>query len=284
MLEPGEAGGIEGSPSSEPMSVSTTVLFAAKEAMSREVDADSANRSSLAMTLSSLPVGTTIEDQRAALAAPDRLAALREAGYARDVVDVGTASAELLTRGDEVTLRWWDETGSVYLRGHHVEVGQVLHFRRNRWNDMKRTFAAAVLLMAIALPRHPAAASPFMLGAWGDDEPHLSTGSVYRTSNVTAMWQSAMAVDINCFLRVDGQFGANTRSNARSWQAWRGLTVDGIVGPQTYNSWEGRVYSMNFSVTPAGNRAYDYRRGGLALHDCPGQDTQSDHVGVPVRH
>ena len=123
-----ETGGTEASQSSEPISVSTTVLFAADGATGGQASTDSAERPTLAMTLSSLPAGTTIEDQRAALSAPDRVATLREAGYSRDIIDMGTFSAELLTRGPEATLRWWDDKGSVYFRAHQVEVDELVSF------------------------------------------------------------------------------------------------------------------------------------------------------------
>lgn len=71
---------------------------------------------------------STIDDQRAALTAPDRRAGLHAAGYSREVVDVGEDRAELLVRGDEATLRWWDEKGAVHLRGHHLGVNELLHF------------------------------------------------------------------------------------------------------------------------------------------------------------
>jgi peptidoglycan hydrolase-like protein with peptidoglycan-binding domain len=42
--------------------------------------------------------------------------------------------------------------------------------------------------------------------------------------------------DPNNPLRVDGDFGSRTSNAVKDYQSWNNLTVDGIVGPQTWSS------------------------------------------------
>lgn len=56
------------------------------------------------------------------------------------------------------------------------------------------------------------------------------------TKNATTQLQTLLRLKSDAGLKVDGSFGKNTTKAVKNWQGFFGLTVDGIVGPQTWAS------------------------------------------------
>lgn len=82
-------------------------------------------------------------------------------------------------------------------------------------------------------------APPFPLPGdhyFGDRYPLSNKKSVsgfYGNSDGLRMWQQRMR-DRGWPITVDGRYGDNTKSVAKAFQAEKGLTVDGKIGPQTW--------------------------------------------------
>jgi peptidoglycan hydrolase-like protein with peptidoglycan-binding domain len=75
-----------------------------------------------------------------------------------------------------------------------------------------------------------------------DPDPHCHSGFYggVDTTNVRT-WQQQMA-SRGWHIGVDGQYGPQSEDVCRSFQAEKGLSVDGLVGPQTWaTSWTAAV-------------------------------------------
>jgi peptidoglycan hydrolase-like protein with peptidoglycan-binding domain len=74
--------------------------------------------------------------------------------------------------------------------------------------------------------------------------PHNTFGPPTIRLGSTGLWVAYCQNLLNArlpqppVLWVDGIFGPKTDARVRQYQAMRGLTVDGIVGPQTWGSLE----------------------------------------------
>jgi hypothetical protein len=115
------------------------------------------------------------------------------------------------------------------------------------------TFGLAVTLLA-ALPStasaHPAT------GDWSNNHSLCTTCAV-RQGDIVGLWQTLLWADgllAPCGSSgVDGHFGPVTRSATIAWQRnWNSahpgdrISVDGIVGPQTWSRAESKLLSANF--------------------------------------
>ncbi|MCI0686187.1 MAG: peptidoglycan-binding protein [Sporichthyaceae bacterium] len=124
--------------------------------------------------------------------------------------------------------------------------------RRTRW---RRTLSTAVCLLAlpvlVAGTGGSAQANPtegYITGApfrilsidWAG-EGEITRWS-HANSNAAGLWQAILwadgAIELNGtpfdLSDIDCQFGPNTEQATKSWQATRGIGVDGRVGPQTF--------------------------------------------------
>lgn len=121
-----------------------------------------------------------------------------------------------------------------------------------------RFLAATVMLLAV-IGLVPAAATP-LRGAWYDADEHLLKAyGTYWKGDVDASWQQTLAADnVYCEFTVDGYFGSQTGSETREWQQRYGLSVDGVVGPQTYARWQNAVMAV-FRFRDGDFEVYNYR-------------------------
>ncbi|MBO1331346.1 peptidoglycan-binding protein [Streptomyces sp. VRA16 Mangrove soil] len=103
-----------------------------------------------------------------------------------------------------------------------------------------------LLLMPLAGTATPAAAATTIACNYTASEPTLRLGS-----SGTAVKQLQCQLNRSLFpekyapLAVDGSFGARTRDAVYTFQNCIGLSVDGVVGPQTWSElyyWDTRYY------------------------------------------
>jgi murein L,D-transpeptidase YcbB/YkuD len=85
--------------------------------------------------------------------------------------------------------------------------------------------------------RHPRCNVRELINLLGDTEmnsgPTLSIGAT--GPDVRRLQRLLVEIKSLSFGQIDGSFGANTESAVKDFQAGNGLTVDGIVGPQTWS-------------------------------------------------
>lgn len=103
--------------------------------------------------------------------------------------------------------------------------------------DPETWIAAAIAAEAAPAPAAPAAAPAFPL-PWGwyfgpQSGPRESVSGYHGNREHLARWQSRMAMR-GWSIAADGLYGDQTRDVARAFQAEKGLTVDGKIGPDTW--------------------------------------------------
>ncbi|WP_299475141.1 peptidoglycan-binding domain-containing protein [uncultured Roseibium sp.] len=120
-----------------------------------------------------------------------------------------------------------------------------------------------------------------------------------RLNAITAAHYEGVATVLGFTLQatlvVDGKFGKNTRARVMEFQKNNGLTVDGIVGPQTWSALFGKpmpaAIESQASQAEASKSAAPRQRGHLYIHsyDAPSKNmngsqhaaSQCHHVEVP---
>lgn len=119
-------------------------------------------------------------------------------------------------------------------------------------NDGRTFLHRLALLLAVALPLGaaitiPAAASAASCNtkatsSWSNnctDAQGNASNMVIAIQTVLAMYHAAHSV---CSPgTIDGVFGANTNSAVRCFQSHTGLSVDGIVGPNTWSKLQSQL-------------------------------------------
>ncbi|KDA05567.1 hypothetical protein DC31_13960 [Microbacterium sp. CH12i] len=98
------------------------------------------------------------------------------------------------------------------------------------------------------------------------DGPEESVSGFHGYSAQLRVWQQKMA-DRGWHIDPDGLYGSETDSIARQFQAEKGLTVDGLIGPSTWDAaWTAEVTPVGESPAgeqeaPAGPKDADNPRG-----------------------
>ncbi len=106
-------------------------------------------------------------------------------------------------------------------------------------------FTVAGLSTAVPLATASPAQAAIISGrcAYTSSEPTLSYDpSTYKTAVKQLQCELNWSLLYTPYLSVDGYFGSDTRAAVRTFQKCAGITVDGIVGPQTWsklNYWAG---------------------------------------------
>lgn len=118
---------------------------------------------------------------------------------------------------------------------------------------------ATVIVGSIALSTTPASAAVsngYISGTgdyrddWTNEGPISESSN--SVSNATALWQAILYADgFLSYSGIDCDFGPATYSATRSWQAYAGVSVDGIAGPNTLGT-------ANEFVVPADGGGYYY--------------------------
>lgn len=110
----------------------------------------------------------------------------------------------------------------------------------------RRVVTIVVLAVVLILSATSVALAHSMYSGWSDNHKLCTTCTVDQ-GRVVATWQTILWAD--AFLGkcgsagIDGIFGSTTKSATKSWQANYGLTVDGIVGPQSWSTARSFVVS-----------------------------------------
>lgn len=95
----------------------------------------------------------------------------------------------------------------------------------------------------------------------------------YTASGLSAWAQASVSGD-GFSLSVDGYFGPNTDSKVKQWQAWRGITADGIVGNNSWirmDEWGIRSWDTYLSCSSVWSGWQVLLNGGeLAIRTCSG--------------
>lgn len=104
-----------------------------------------------------------------------------------------------------------------------------VHFEYEAWRDTKN-----------GTPKFPLKSGSY----FGPANPTSNVNSVsgfYGNSEHLRTWQNRMK-ERGWFITVDGLYGDNTATVARMFQAEKGLTVDGLIGPATWEAaWSAPV-------------------------------------------
>lgn len=104
------------------------------------------------------------------------------------------------------------------------------------------TLAAALVVAAIAIAPAPAGAVEWTEpSTWGAGLQLSTTGN--NDGNVVKLWQHILHVRFGgwcspgeCSPDISGHFGSITKNYTTLWQTQHGLTADGIVGNNTWNT------------------------------------------------
>jgi hypothetical protein len=137
-----------------------------------------------------------------------------------------------------------------------------------------RVVVVGVLFAAVALLA-PGTASAHQWtepNSWGNS--HTLGRDFLNRGSVVALWQGMLHVQFaggcpasfGCTYATDGVFGSNTENRTVLWQAVYhntlvpSLSVDGIVGPQTWNV--ARFFNLHKVNENADNVFYDYGSTG----------------------
>lgn len=101
-----------------------------------------------------------------------------------------------------------------------------------RW----KAAAAGAVVVASASIATPVSATGFDNdGSWSDE--HTISKNGLNSGNLIGMWQSILIADEVSMpgSYSNGSFGTNTDIYTKYYQAGWGISVDGVVGPQTWN-------------------------------------------------
>ena len=127
---------------------------------------------------------------------------------------------------------------------------------------MRKSIAMVVgTAAAVSVTASAASASGFDNDSIWSDEVQLQNGGSVHSGNVVGMWQEILSAEFGLSeANVDGSFGTGTANYTAVYQSYYGVTVDGIVGPQTWNV-ARFITGTTISATPCTSCYYDYGGG-----------------------
>ncbi len=128
----------------------------------------------------------------------------------------------------------------------------------------KILIGAAIITSTLVIPTSVSAAPDYPY--YCPTHPTLRQGS---TGTCVKRVQHLLNQHINAGLSVDGQFGSYTYTKVRALESRTGITVDGVVGPETWGVLERGLSSTSTSTSTVRTRIVSIAQSQVGVRESP---------------